>query len=290
MKRILLATGCALAIHAFFLGTDPAWLTKRRIHKPETSVFNMTLDYRQPSRAKPEPKTKRPKSPARKLPSVSKKKKKQSVPKPEKTKKTDEHVIPEKEPPSTVKKMKEKPVPDPEKPKKVLTPVTPSESDQPPEKVSVLRQGPSDIPESEQAPPPKTELADINKDTPFGLGVFEDEVFEKEISESDEGLEPLPPPSVSSTVQEAEPLYRKNPRPEYPRLARRRGYEGTVVLEVLVDEDGTVKDLRLFSSSEHRVLDRAAVASVKKWLFKPGMRGDEPVEMWVRIPIRFRLK
>jgi hypothetical protein len=32
------------------------------------------------------------------------------------------------------------------------------------------------------------------------------------------------------------------------------------------------------------------VASVKAWLFEPGMRGDEKVEMWVKIPIRFQLK
>ncbi|MBW1768473.1 MAG: energy transducer TonB, partial [Deltaproteobacteria bacterium] len=71
--------------------------------------------------------------------------------------------------------------------------------------------------------------------------------------------------------------------------ARRRGYEGTVVLEVLVNQEGSVEDLRISESSDHSILDRAALASVKKWLFEPGRKGDEAVEMWVRVPVRFQL-
>lgn len=92
------------------------------------------------------------------------------------------------------------------------------------------------------------------------------------------------------TVREATPLYRKNPPPKYPRIARKRGYQGTVILEVLVGRDGNVAGLRLFKSSGYTVLDKVAMASVKDWLFKPGMRGDVKVEMWVKVPIRFQLK
>jgi TonB family protein len=96
-----------------------------------------------------------------------------------------------------------------------------------------------------------------------------------------------PPPPV---VREAIPLYRKNPSPKYPRLARRRGYQGTVVIEALINREGKVEDLRLFHSSGYRVLDRAAMKSVKNWLFEPGRKGDEEVEMWVKIPVRFQLR
>jgi len=91
-------------------------------------------------------------------------------------------------------------------------------------------------------------------------------------------------------IREAIPVYRKNPSPKYPRVARKRGYQGTVILEVLVNQEGKVEDLRLFRSSGYTVLDRAATASVKNWLFEPGMRGDEKVEMWVKVPVRFRLR
>ena len=91
-------------------------------------------------------------------------------------------------------------------------------------------------------------------------------------------------------VIEAVPLYKVNPLPEYPRIARKRGYQGTVVLEVLVDQNGRVGDLRLFTSSGYSILDRKAMASVKGWLFEPGMKGDKKLDMWVRVPVRFELK
>lgn len=91
-------------------------------------------------------------------------------------------------------------------------------------------------------------------------------------------------------IREAIPVYRKNPSPKYPGVARRRGYQGTVIMEVLVNREGRVEDLRLFQSSGYTVLDRAATDSVKNWLFEPGMRGDEKVEMWVKVPVRFRLR
>jgi len=100
---------------------------------------------------------------------------------------------------------------------------------------------------------------------------------------------PVKRPFPEITIR-ARPVYRKNPSPEYPGLARKRGYQGTVFLEALVGADGNVKDLRLLVSSGHPMLDKSALESVKKWVFKPGMRGGQRVEMWVRIPIRFQLK
>jgi protein TonB len=91
-------------------------------------------------------------------------------------------------------------------------------------------------------------------------------------------------------AKEAVPLYLKNPPPEYPSVARRRGYEGTVVLEVFVDREGRVLDLSLFQSSGHNVLDRAAMQAVRGWLFEPARRGEEKVDMWVKVPLTFRLK
>ncbi|MBW1783803.1 MAG: TonB family protein [Deltaproteobacteria bacterium] len=88
----------------------------------------------------------------------------------------------------------------------------------------------------------------------------------------------------------ARPAYRRNPRPAYPKMAKRRGYEGTVLLEVLVNSAGKVDDLRLLKSSGYRVLDRSAMKSVKNWLFEPGSVGEQKVDMWVRIPVRFELR
>ena len=93
-----------------------------------------------------------------------------------------------------------------------------------------------------------------------------------------------------SPLREAAPLYQENPPPPYPPMARRRGYEGTVLLVVLVEKQGTVKDLRVLRTSGYPVLDQAALDAVRKWRFEPGRKGEEPVEMWVNIPVRFQLE
>ncbi len=95
--------------------------------------------------------------------------------------------------------------------------------------------------------------------------------------------------ALKGVLQKAQPLYKRNPRPPYPRVARRRGYEGTVIVKVLVGIDGLVNEVRLDESSGHGMLDGAALKTVQRWAFEPAVRGTEKVEMWVRIPLRFSL-
>jgi len=94
----------------------------------------------------------------------------------------------------------------------------------------------------------------------------------------------------AAVLQEAMPLYRVNTPPPYPRRAREQGKEGTVLLDVRVDRQGHVQEVRLATSSGSSLLDRTALASVEQWLFEPARKGNEPVEKWVRIPIRFDLQ
>ena len=96
--------------------------------------------------------------------------------------------------------------------------------------------------------------------------------------------------SLDESITVATPNYRENSPPPYPLLARRRNYEGTVLLDVLVRRDGTVGSIRLARSSGHKSLDQSAMRGVRKWTFHPGKKGGETVEMWVKVPIRFRLK
>ena len=95
---------------------------------------------------------------------------------------------------------------------------------------------------------------------------------------------------LNPIIVEAKPMYRVNPPPRYPAMARKRGYTGTVVLEVLVSRNGNVADLRVLSSSGHSILDTAALSSVKNWLFEPAVKGEEKVDMWVKVPIRFEFE
>ena len=58
--------------------------------------------------------------------------------------------------------------------------------------------------------------------------------------------------------------------PQYPALARRRHWEGTVVLGIDCDAAGVVQLVRVLRSSGHQVLDDAAVAAVRQWRFAAG--------------------
>ena len=94
---------------------------------------------------------------------------------------------------------------------------------------------------------------------------------------------------ASEGVRKASPVYSRNPPPVYPRSARARRLEGTVELNVLVDTEGRVRDLNLRKTSGYTVLDRAAMDSVKQWIFEPGKTGCCPMEMWVVVPMVFKL-
>jgi periplasmic protein TonB len=92
------------------------------------------------------------------------------------------------------------------------------------------------------------------------------------------------------TVQMAYPNYRLSALPPYPAMARKRAMEGTVMLQVLVNKDGQVDDLEIETSSGFSLLDRAALTAVRKWRFEPGRQGEKKIQMWVRVPVTFKLK
>jgi periplasmic protein TonB len=79
-------------------------------------------------------------------------------------------------------------------------------------------------------------------------------------------------------------------QPRYPASARRRGIEGTTLLRVFVAADGRVTDVSVERTAGHEDLDGAAADAVRRWRFDPARRGDEPVGMWVLLPVEFRLK
>jgi protein TonB len=96
--------------------------------------------------------------------------------------------------------------------------------------------------------------------------------------------------SGSRPVTLARPRYDRNPKPPYPRIARRKGYQGVVVLKVEILPSGRVGEIRVKESSSHPMLDRSALKTVRQWRFIPAKRGGDPIRMWAEIPIRFELE
>jgi len=103
---------------------------------------------------------------------------------------------------------------------------------------------------------------------------------------------PAPPaPAPAPVVQAREGAnYQNNPRPAYPRQAKREHWEGTTVLRVLVQPSGKPAAIKVAQSSGHDVLDDAAKDAVNGWTFAPATQAGSPVEGFVMVPIVFRLQ
>lgn len=80
-----------------------------------------------------------------------------------------------------------------------------------------------------------------------------------------------------------------NPMPSYPPAARRRGIEGTVVLDVLVSADGQALSVEVARSSGSSLLDEAARETIARWRFRPAMRREEAIEARATVPVQFSL-
>jgi protein TonB len=99
---------------------------------------------------------------------------------------------------------------------------------------------------------------------------------------------PPPPPPIVQAHEGAG--YLKNPRPPYPELAQRRGWEGEVLLRVRVNPAGRVEGAVVRRSSGREVLDEAALAAVRSWTFVPAHQGSTAIAGSVDVPIVFKLQ
>jgi TonB family protein len=97
-----------------------------------------------------------------------------------------------------------------------------------------------------------------------------------------------PPPSAPSQAA-AVPRFVQQPKPEYPLLARQRGWEGTVTLRLKVLPDGTVGAAEVVRSSGHAILDTAALEAARTWTHEPMTHDGAPGPRWVDVSLTFSL-
>ena len=91
------------------------------------------------------------------------------------------------------------------------------------------------------------------------------------------------------TLPSSDADYLHNPPPAYPRMSRRLGEQGTVVLHVYIGTDGRAEKAEIRSSSGYPRLDEAALAGIQSWRFVPGTRNGVAQAMWFNLPLRFVL-
>jgi protein TonB len=75
--------------------------------------------------------------------------------------------------------------------------------------------------------------------------------------------------------------------PQYPDVARLAGIEGDVTLRILVDEDGTIRDIATLSGPP--ILARSAVRAVEQWRYAPVLVDGHPVGVVTTVTLAFRL-
>jgi TonB family protein len=76
-------------------------------------------------------------------------------------------------------------------------------------------------------------------------------------------------------------------QPKYPEEALKNRIAGTVALHVILEKDGTVKQLEVLSG--HPLLSQAAVDAVRQWKYRPTLLNGEPVEVDTRVDVIFAL-
>lgn len=99
----------------------------------------------------------------------------------------------------------------------------------------------------------------------------------------------IPPGRTQWVYVEEVPQAVRKVKPEYPELAQRAGVEGTVAVYVMVGKDGRVLSVELDGKEQVPMLNEAALAAARQWVFTPGLANGHPVVCWTRIPFRFRL-
>lgn len=104
---------------------------------------------------------------------------------------------------------------------------------------------------------------------------------------------PWPPAGVFRVVQGiTAPRIIKSARPNYPPEAMRAKVQGRVKLEMVVQADGTVGEVRIVSSLDRNKfgVDDAAVKAVKEMRFAPAMKDGVAVPVLLSTEMAFEAK
>lgn len=153
--------------------------------------------------------------------------------------------------------------------------------------------------QTEEPPPPPR--------PPVPVEVPNDEIIEDEIIDIDAELNfdqklELPPAPVEEVEEEEDFFIAVEEMPEliggleglqagikYPQIARRAGIEGRVIVQFIVNEDGTIENPRVIRGIGGGC-DEEALKAVSQARFNPGRQRGEPVRVQYSLPVIFKLQ
>jgi len=95
------------------------------------------------------------------------------------------------------------------------------------------------------------------------------------------------PIRVGGPVSAPELIKRINP--EYPEVARKARIQGVVILEAIIDKEGSVTNVRVLRGLPMGLSD-AAQNALMRWKFKPAMMNNRPVSVYYTLTVTFTLQ
>jgi protein TonB len=96
---------------------------------------------------------------------------------------------------------------------------------------------------------------------------------------------PPPPQRVGGAVRAPQKI--RHVAPTYPALALAAKVSGTVILEALIAEDGSVREVKVARSVG--LLDASAIEAVRQWRFTPTLLNGVPVQVIMSVTVTFTL-
>lgn len=116
----------------------------------------------------------------------------------------------------------------------------------------------------------------------LALGINTDGVM---VASSNKASAPSGPLTVSAHVMSGNKL--AGPNPKYPEAAKKAKIQGKVVLNAVIDKNGSVKELKAVSGPH--ALRESSLEAVRQWKYKPFLLNGNPVEVKTTINVVYSL-
>lgn len=159
-----------------------------------------------------------------------------------------------------------------------------------------------DLPPEIEIPPPPEQIQRPANPV-VSEAVIDDDITIAPTSFEENQPDDLPPPPTGSeqgigdqpvfTPREVEPeMINRDEvsevlQREYPTTLQDAGIGGVVELYLFIDENGRVQNREVSQSSGREALDAAAIRVTEAMRFSPAINQDQPVPVWIVMPINF---